>query len=114
MPIRKPSFDPATLVPPDLPSESKLLAKLPALRTFLTARSYEGGGVRLPGKFWFEATSSGFFVTLFDLDNALKVSGRAPTLDDAFALLELLAGAENLQWEPDEFQAQRQAKKKKK
>lgn len=114
MPIPKPKFDPSTLVPPDLPSESKVLAKFPALRTFLSARSYEGGGARLPGKLWIDTTAAGFQVTLIDQDNALRVSGRAATMDDLFALAELLAGGEGVQWEVDQYQREKLEKKSKK
>lgn len=114
VPIKKPAFDPATLVPPDLPSESKVLHKFAALRTFLCARSYEGGGVRAPGKLWLETTASGFQITLIDVDLALRVSGRANTLDEVLALGELLAGGEGVAWEVDAFLAEKAAKKKKK
>lgn len=114
VPIKKPAFDPSTLVPPDLPSESKLLAKFAALRAFLSARSYEGGGARVPGKLWIEPTAVGYQVTLIDQDNALRVSGRAGTLDEVFALAELLAGGEGVQWEVDQYQREKLEKKSKK
>jgi len=110
VPIKRRVTDPQTLVPPDLPSASKILAKCPLLIQFLTARSYEEGGARLPGRFWFEVQGTAFVVTLFDLDQALKVAVRAGTLDDVFAAVELLLGAENAPWEPDQYQVERRAK----
>lgn len=114
VPMPKRKFDTSNLVPDDLPSESKLLHKCPLLRQFITARSYEGGGVRLPGRFWFEAGSLGFAITLIDVDNALRCVVRAGAIDDVFAAAELLLGAENGPWEVDQFQADRKAKKPKK
>jgi len=105
-------MDPATLVPDDLPSDSKTLKAFPTLRAFLTARSYEGGGVRLPGKIWLEGNALGFQVTLKDVDQALQVSVRASTLDDVFAAAELLLGADKAPWEVDQWQAGKQAEKK--
>lgn len=112
MPIPRRAIDPATLLPPDLPSVSKVLKGSPTLVAFLTARSYEGGGVRLPGKFWFEGGPSGFTMTLLDVDQALRCVVRAQTIDDAFAAAELLLGAENAPWEVDEFLAAKRAQKK--
>lgn len=114
MPIKRREMDPATLLPPDLPSESKILAKLVNVRTFLSARSYEGGGVRLPGKLWLEGNALGFTITLKDVDQALLLTVRASTLDDVFAAAELVLGAENAPWEVDQWAATRQAEKKSK
>jgi hypothetical protein len=114
MPIKRNPVDPATLVPPDLPTESKCLPKSPMLRAFLCARSYLEGGVRLPGRIWLEGTSLGFTLTLIDVDQALRLVVRATTLDDAFAGAELLLGADNAPWEVDEYLASRKAQKGKK
>ena len=106
--------DPATLTLPDLPNVTKTLGKFPTLVAFLTSRSYDDGGARVPGKFWMDASSSGFSLTLIDVDQALRIVVRAGTLDDVFAAAELVLGAENAPWEVDAFQADRQAQKKKK
>lgn len=114
MPIKRREMDPVTLVPSDLPMESKVLHRFLALRQFLSARSYEGGGVRLPGKMWLDGGASGYSITLKDVDQALQITVRAGTLDDVFSAAELVLGAENAPWEVDQYQAERRAEKKKK
>lgn len=112
--FKRRAIDPATLQLPDLPSFTKTLAKFPTFVAFLTSRSYEDGGARLPGKFWFDCSSSGFALTLIDVDQALRLVVRAGTIDDTLAAAELVLGADNAPWEVDAFQAERQASKKKK
>lgn len=115
MPIKKRALDAPTLVPPDLPSDTKILKKAcPMLVEFVTCRSYIEGGARVPGRFWFEPSGSGFMITLFDLDNAMKIAVRAGTIDDVFAACEVVLGAENAPWEPDQYQLDRRAQKGKK
>lgn len=112
MPMPRRVMAPETLVPPDLPSVTKCLGKFPTLVAFLTARSYDGGGARLPGRFWFDASSSGFAITLIDADQALRIVVRAQAIDDVFAAAELILGADNAPWEVDQYQAEKLAQKK--
>jgi len=114
MPIRRRIIETAPLQLPDLPNQTKLFGKLPTLVAFLTARSYEDAGARLPGTFWFDGGSSGFAVTLRDVDQCLRLVVRAPTIDDVFGAAELAIGAENAPWEIDQFLADKRAEKKKK
>lgn len=114
MPIKRRVAPDAPLQFPDLPSVTKLFAKLPTLVAFITARSYDDGAARVPGKFWVDASSAGFTVTLIDIDQALRLTVRAGTIDDAFAAAESLLGAENAPWEVDQFQAEKRAEKMKK
>lgn len=112
MGVRRLAVDTGTLRFPDLPSESKTLNKFPVLREWLTARSYDDGSVRTPGQFWWDATSSGFRVTLRDADAGMKLVVTAGTLDDVFAACELILGAQEAPWEPDEFLQRKLAEKK--
>jgi len=114
MPIKRRVAPDSPLQFPDLPSVTKLFQKLPTLVAFLTARSYDDGAPRAPGKFWVDASSAGFTVTLIDVDQALRLTIRAGTLDDVFAAVETALGADNAPWEIDQFQAQKQAEKKSK
>lgn len=114
VPIPRRFSDPASLVPPDLPTVTKVLAKFPLLVAFLTARSYVEGGVRLPGKIWFEGSTAGFALTLIDQDQAMRLTVRAGAIDDVLAAAELALGADNAPWEVDEYQANRLANKKSK
>lgn len=112
--FKRRATDPATLTLPDLPSVSKTLAKFPTLIAFITSRSYDDGGARVPGKFWVDASTAGFAITLIDVDQALRLVVRAGAIDDAFTAAEIALGADNAPWEVDAFQAERQAQKKKK
>lgn len=114
MPMRRRSAPSAPLVPADLPSVTKVFAKLPNLIEFLTCRSWEDGSTRVPGRFWFDAGSLGFSITLKDPNNALQAVMRAGTIDDVFALCEAFLGQENAQWEVDQYQADKLAEKSKK
>jgi hypothetical protein len=114
MPIKRRAADTASLSLPDLPNFTKLFAKTPTLVAFLTARSYEDGGSRLPGKFWFDGNSSGFSITLIDQDQGFRLVVRAGTIDDVFAAAELALGTENAPWEVDQYHATKLAEKKKK
>jgi hypothetical protein len=114
MPIRRRAVEATPLQLPDLPAVTKLWAKLPTFVAFLTARSYEDGGARLPGTFWFDGSSSGFAITLRDVDQCLRLVVRAPTIDDVFAAAELAIGTENAPWETDQFLAEKRAERKKK
>lgn len=114
MPIKRRVFDTTTLSLPDLPNATKLFAKFPTFVAFLTARSYEDGQARLPGKFWFDASTAGFQITLIDVDQAMRLVVRAAALDDVWAAAELALGTDNAPWEVDQYHAQKAAEKKKK
>jgi len=112
MPMQKPEVSGGTLVPPDLPSETKLLAKCPLLIQFMTCRSYTDGTARAPGEWWFLPSPSGFAIALKDVDTARKVTVRAGTIDDVFKAVELFLGTENSQWEVDEYRLEKLVTKK--
>jgi len=98
-----------------LPALSVMLGKLPALREFITATSYDDGSPRQPGYFTFRNRTTTFEVTAYDVDAGLRLACRGEKIDDAFALLEQLLGVEDAPWEVDNYlmeQAKRRAKKK--
>lgn len=114
MPMPKRSGPSAPLVPSDLPSQSKVLSKCPLLVQFLTCRSWDDGTARAPGRFWFDAGSLGFSLTLKDPNQATQAVIRAGSIDDVFALTETFLGNENAQWEIDQYAADKLAEKSKK
>lgn len=114
MPIRRRVSSPDTLKLPPLPSDSKLLVKCPLLREFLTAREYSDGTPRTPGYFTLRPGVLDFACTLSDPDACQRATVRARNLDDLFAGLELLLGAEDGPWEPDNYLLEQAAKKTKK
>lgn len=99
---------------PPLSAESKVLAKLPRLRAFLTDTQYEDGSPRAPGRLWLDQDGVGFTITLFEPSAFARVRLRAATLDDVFALCDVHLGAENAPWEVDQYARDRAAGKKKK
>jgi len=103
-----------TLKLPDLPAVTKLLQKFPTLIAFISSRSWPDGSPRVPGRFWFDPTPSGYTITLIDVDQCLRIKVHAGTIDDVFAAAELVIGTESSQWEIDPWSAEQAAKKMKK
>lgn len=88
---------------PALPAASTMLAKLPALREFVTATSYEDGTPRVPGYFTLRNRGATFELTAYDYDSGCRLVVAGNELDRAFQLLEQLLGVEEAQWEPDRY-----------
>ena len=108
---------PKDLTGTGLPSASPtsvLLAKLPALREWLTATTYEDGTARNPGKLSVETYGVTWSILLRDPDAGLRLNVRAPELDKALLLVEQLLGVEEAPWERDEWLTAQLAKKGKK
>jgi hypothetical protein len=114
MMFRKRVQDPASVKLPDLPNVSKTFAKFPTFVAFFTSRTYEDGSPRAVGKYWFDASGSGFSITLIDVDQGFRLVVRGPTIDDAFAAAEVALGSDSAPWEVDQYQQDRIAKKSKK
>ncbi len=102
---------------PALPMASTILAKLPAVREFLTATEYEDHSPRQPGYVTLRNRTTTFEVTLYDPDAGARLAVRGPDLDKTLLLVEQLLGVEEAPWELDGYlqeQLARRAKKKKK
>jgi len=99
-------------VVPALPATSLILAKLPAIREFLTATSYDDGTSREPGYLTLRNRRNVFEVTLYDPDAGLRLPVQAKTLDDVLALTEQLVGVEEAPWEVDDYLTSRLARLK--
>ena len=98
---------------PALSAESKVLAKLPALREFLSATAYEDGTARTPGYFWFSNRRMLYEVILFDPDSGSRLPVTALTMDDVFVAAEALLTAPEAAWQPDKYLTEQLAKKTK-
>jgi hypothetical protein len=101
---------------PALPATSVLLAKLPAIREFLTATEYEDKSPRQPGYVTFRNRVVAFELTLYDPDGGARLAVRGPTIDQCLQLAEQMLGVEEAPWELDSYlqeQLARRAKKKK-
>ena len=99
---------------PALPTDSKLLGKVPTLCEFLSATGYEDGSPRTPGYMWLSNRVVAYEVTLFDPDSCSKLPCLGRTLDEALALAETHLRADDAPWQVDPYMVQRAAGKKKK
>lgn len=97
-----------------LPSDSKLFVKWPLIREFMTSTAYDDGTPRTPGYLTWRNKGGSFEITVFDPDAGLRCAVRAMTIDDTFAAVEMLLGAENAPWETDRYLTEELLKKKKK
>jgi hypothetical protein len=100
-----------------LPAASTILAKLPAIRAFVTDTQYDDGTPRTPGYLTIRNRGIAFEITLYDPDSGTRLPLRAPDLDKLLLLIEQLVGVEDAPWELDPYlteQLERRAKKKKK
>lgn len=95
------------------PMESLLFKKLPNVMAHLCVCRYEDGTPRKPGRMFIETSGAFFKVVIKEPDDALEMLLNAPTIDDVFALADLMLGAEKAPWAPDPFAKARQGPKKK-
>lgn len=105
---------------PSLPAmvEPELLKKKwPAVAEFVVATQFEDGTGRLPAELKFGPKGGGWQVTLYDVEQAARLSAMAPSLEAALSLLEQLLGVEEAPWEVDNYLVslkERREKRKKK
>lgn len=99
---------------PPAPMTSVLLAKLPAIREFMSATQYDDGSPREPGYMTIRTWGTQWQVTVYDPDSGARMPVRAPELDKALLLVEQLLGVEEAPWEIDRYLSEQLAKKSKK
>lgn len=99
---------------PAAKATSVLLAKLPALREWLTATAYEDGSARTPGRLSLEVYGTTWSLLLRDPDAAARLPIRGEDLDKVLLLAEQLLGVEEAPWERDNYLAEQLGKKKRK
>lgn len=97
-----------------LDSESKVLARLPLIREFLSATAYEDQSPRQPGYLTLKNRGGSYEITVYDPDAGLRCAVRAMTLDDVLAATELLLGTADAPWEVDRWLTDQLAKNRKK
>lgn len=93
---------------------SVILAKLPALREFLSCTTYEGGSMRTVGNMRVASQGRLWEITLQDPDALARLTVRDESLDKALMLLEQLLGVEEAPWETDRWLVERSTKNQKK
>jgi len=104
-------------IAPALSMTSTVLAKLPALREFVSATQYEDNTPRVPGYFTLRNRGASYELTVYDYDSGCRLAVCAPELDKVFLLMEQLLGVVDAPWEHDRWlmeQLQKRTKNKKK
>jgi hypothetical protein len=95
------------------PLDTVLFQKLPNLMSHLCVVRFEDGTPRRPGKLMLESHGASFKVILKEPDADLEMVLGGPTIDDVFALVDLMLGAEKAPWVPDPWAANRRNGKRK-
>lgn len=80
-----------------------MLPKLPLLREWLTATSYEDSGIRLPGALRLTTRDALWHLTLTDPDACARLLVSDPSLDRSLLLLEQLLGVPEAPWQLDPY-----------
>jgi len=108
---RRQAAEPGKAVVQALPSTSLHWPKLPTIREFITATSYDDGSARQPGYLTVRNRVTTMEVTLYDPDSASRMVCRGSSLDEALILAEKLLGVEEAPWEPDNYLQQQLTRK---
>lgn len=93
--------------------ETQILERCAQVVAHLCHVAYDDGSPRQPGTVTIRVRGSTWSVEARDWDAAARLVASATTLDDAFALLDLLLGSDNAPWEPDRYLAETKQPKKK-
>lgn len=83
------------------PLATKSMSGFPNLVMFCAVVRYDDGDPRQPGWIQIRTDGAAWKVILKDTDTASQMTCLGNTLDDALALAELYAGADDAPWEPD-------------
>lgn len=110
---RQPPLEGGEYIAPALSMTSTILSKLPALREFITATSYEDGTARVPGYFTLRNRGASFEITVYDYDSGCRMAVTAPELDKALLLLETMLGVADAPWEQDRWLMEQLVKRNK-
>lgn len=99
-------------VPPNAAaSASVILAKLPAVRAWVSDTSYDDKSVRVPGALRISSRDAMWCLTLTDPDAGARLLVTDSSLDKALLLLEQLCGVEDAPWQIDPYAPQKKGKK---
>lgn len=96
---------------PPLSADSVIFKKFPRYREFISAREYDDGSPRLPGRVWLDSDNLAFTATIFERSGFGRMRFRAQSQDDLFAAIEAFLSQENPQWEDDDFAREKAAEK---
>lgn len=95
------------------PMETLLFQKLPNVMAHLAINRLDDGTPRRPGSVIVMSSGSGYRLIAKEPDEGLELEAYGETIDDAFALLELLLGTDDCPWQPErEWKGPRTGKRK--
>jgi len=83
--------------------ESNVLKDLLPLVEHMAVTRYDDGDAREPGWFQVKTVGSSWQVVLKDPDTTQQITCHGQTLDEAFALADLLLGTDSAPWEADKW-----------
>lgn len=102
---------------PALSNESVPLNDFPLLREWVSCTAYDDGSIRVPGYITLRNRGHSYEVTVYDVDEGLRLPVRGPDLDRTLMLVETLLGTQDAAWEVDDYLqsqlARKSARKKK-
>jgi len=114
MPLKRRSGIGRNVALPALDPPALLSKRWPAISEFLVATLFDDNTCRLPGEIKWSAKAAGWQVTLYDVEQALRLSVNAPDVEKAMSMLEQLLGVEDAPWEIDNYlQALKERREKK-
>jgi len=93
---------------------STILAKLPAIREYLSCTEYDDKSARQVSALRITSRGTTWMLTLTDPDRCARLCVSDTSLDKALLLMEQLVGVPEAPWEPDPYELERREKKTKK
>jgi len=96
------------------PMETEILKDHMPLVEHMAVRQYDDGEAREPGWITIKTQGAAWCVQVKDPDGACSFTAVGKTLDDALETATLLLGCDEAPWEPDQWLAASQSRKKKK
>lgn len=103
----------AGVIMPRLSETSLLLAKIPAIREFISQTAYEDNTSRTPGYLTLRNKGHAYELTLYDVDGGCRLPLLDVTLDKTILGMEALLGLEDAPWQVDRYLMEMLAKKTK-
>lgn len=96
---------------PPLSPDSKIFTKFPRYREFMSAREYEDGSPRVPGRIWLDSDNLAYTAVIFERSGFGRMRFRAQSQDDLYVAIEAFLSQETPQWEDDDYAREKAAEK---
>lgn len=94
--------------------DTAVLKACPHVVQHLAVVRYDDGTPRRPGRLFLETVGAFYKLILKDQETGLEMVLSAPTIDDVFALADLMLASDTPPWQPDPFARQHASGSKKK